>query len=72
MSKVRDPLKCGECGGHVFTLTHLKEKNAGRFTDGDSEGALLVQCTTCKKTTTIRPSLPTFAVEGYLCGGWKR
>lgn len=72
MSKVRDPLKCGECGGNVFTITHLKEKTAGRFTDGYAEGSLEVQCTTCKRTTKIRPSLPTFAVEGFLCGGWRK
>lgn len=71
-----DDLKCGECGGETFTLTHaLKEKEdyirVGGQGFGGFPGRIIVTCTRCKAESVIEPAPAKLMTYGPLCGGWK-
>lgn len=72
-----DPLKCGECGGSTFTLTHVAPVNdfvrVGGQGSGGFPGVIYAECTECKSGTRIEavPARLTVGAEGTLAGGWR-
>jgi len=73
--KIRDPLKCGECGGDTFKLQHVKSAGEVRFGGegaGGITGYIRVVCLKCNNVSSIKPA-PARLIrsEGYLCGGWR-
>lgn len=73
-AKIYDPLKCGDCGGDIFTIVNVRRPDEPRAGGGGGEGAiagvLMVRCIKCKEESTVSVSKPAVTIEGNLCGGW--
>ena len=68
-----DELKCGDCGGGLFRLTHrahMEDARVGGTMNGHVEGALIATCAECNEESTIDTMPSQLRVEGNLCGGW--
>ncbi len=78
---MNDPLKCGDCGGDTFTLSHDRARSAPRVGGGgidDHTGAtvvhgdLFVKCVKCGRSTIISVATTRLTVQGNMCGGWSK
>ena len=69
-ARKKDQLRCGECGGGHFALTHVAPLDACRLGGGGIlEGHIEAVCLKCKEVSTIKVQA-SLDVEGSLCGGW--
>lgn len=80
---MRDPLKCGECGGDTFALANVRPMDGCRFGGGGSvapvdgskvasevSGYIEVKCRKCGQESILSVAAPRLTTDGPLCGGW--
>jgi hypothetical protein len=70
--RVKDPLRCGSCGGSAFLLENERDESEGRA----DIGVIHVTCCQCRSVSLIQASEPRIQIEwgegaeGVICGGW--